>query len=52
MKEFREVIVFVFYLIEKVWLEVEFVGMLKEGDCVEIRCLVDGNFLLYFSISK
>lgn len=26
--------------------------MLKEGDCVEIRCLVDGNFLLYFSISK
>lgn len=37
---------------EKVWLEVEPVGMLKEGDRVEIRCLADGNPPPHFSISK
>ncbi|XP_015994862.2 cell surface glycoprotein MUC18 isoform X1 [Rousettus aegyptiacus] len=52
MKESREVTVPVFYPAEKVWLEVEPVGMLKEGDRVEIRCLADGNPPPHFSISK
>ncbi|XP_055129449.1 cell surface glycoprotein MUC18 isoform X2 [Symphalangus syndactylus] len=52
MKESREVTVPVFYPTEKVWLEVEPVGMLKEGDRVEIRCLADGNPPPHFSISK
>ncbi|XP_037003244.2 LOW QUALITY PROTEIN: cell surface glycoprotein MUC18 [Artibeus jamaicensis] len=52
MKESGEVTVPVFYPAEKVWLEVEPVGMLKEGDHVEIRCLADGNPLPHFSISK
>lgn len=37
---------------EKVWLEVEPVGTLKEGDRVEIRCLADGHPPPHFSISK
>ncbi|EPY88027.1 cell surface glycoprotein MUC18 [Camelus ferus] len=37
---------------ERVWLEVEPEGMLKEGDRVEIRCLADGNPPPHFSISK
>ncbi|XP_036923435.1 cell surface glycoprotein MUC18 isoform X7 [Sturnira hondurensis] len=52
MKESGEVSVPVFYPAEKVWLEVEPVGMLKEGDHVEIRCLADGNPSPHFSISK
>ncbi|XP_016063129.1 PREDICTED: cell surface glycoprotein MUC18 [Miniopterus natalensis] len=52
MKESREVTVPVFYPAEKVWLEVEPVGALKEGDRVEIRCLADGNPPPHFSISK
>ncbi|XP_058401006.1 cell surface glycoprotein MUC18 isoform X1 [Diceros bicornis minor] len=52
MKESREVTVPVFYPAEKVWLEVEPMGMLKEGDRVEIRCLADGNPPPHFSISK
>ncbi|XP_014444760.1 cell surface glycoprotein MUC18 isoform X1 [Tupaia chinensis] len=52
MKESREVTVHVFYPAEKVWLEVEPVGTLKEGDHVEIRCLADGNPPPHFSISK
>ncbi|XP_004456320.1 cell surface glycoprotein MUC18 [Dasypus novemcinctus] len=52
MKESREVTVPVFYPAEKVWLEVAPVGMLKEGDRVEIRCLADGNPPPHFSISK
>ncbi|XP_066227835.1 cell surface glycoprotein MUC18 isoform X1 [Saccopteryx leptura] len=52
MKESKEVTVPVFYPAEKVWLEVEPVGMLKEGDRVEIRCLADGNPPPHFSISK
>ncbi|XP_021573350.1 cell surface glycoprotein MUC18 [Carlito syrichta] len=52
MKESREVTVPVFYPAEKVWLEVEPVGMLKEGDRVEVRCLADGNPPPHFSISK
>ncbi|XP_036775924.2 cell surface glycoprotein MUC18 isoform X2 [Manis pentadactyla] len=52
MKESREVTVPVFYPAEKVWLEVEPVGPLKEGDRVEIRCLADGNPPPHFSISK
>ncbi|KAM8817578.1 cell surface glycoprotein MUC18 isoform 2-T2 [Rhynchonycteris naso] len=52
MKESKEVTVPVFYPAEKVWLEVEPVGILKEGDRVEIRCLADGNPPPHFSISK
>ncbi|XP_040339231.1 cell surface glycoprotein MUC18 isoform X1 [Herpailurus yagouaroundi] len=52
MKESREVVVQVFYPAEKVWLEVEPVGVLKEGDRVEIRCLADGNPPPHFTISK
>ncbi|XP_058543008.1 cell surface glycoprotein MUC18 isoform X2 [Neofelis nebulosa] len=52
MKESREVAVPVFYPAEKVWLEVEPVGVLKEGDRVEIRCLADGNPPPHFTISK
>ncbi|KAI6052202.1 cell surface glycoprotein MUC18 isoform X1 [Marmota monax] len=52
MKESREVTVPVFYPAEKVWLEVEPAGMLKEGDRVEIRCLADGNPTPPFSIHK
>ncbi|XP_047549750.1 cell surface glycoprotein MUC18 isoform X1 [Lutra lutra] len=52
MKESREVSVQVFYPAEKVWLEVEPVGALKEGDHVEIRCLADGNPPPHFTISK
>ncbi|KAF3823659.1 hypothetical protein GH733_007127 [Mirounga leonina] len=52
MKESREVNVQVFYPAEKVWLEVEPVGALKEGDRVEIRCLADGNPPPHFTISK
>uniref|UniRef100_A0A8C0D4K8 Cell surface glycoprotein MUC18 n=1 Tax=Balaenoptera musculus TaxID=9771 RepID=A0A8C0D4K8_BALMU len=52
MKESREVTVPVFYPAERVWLEVEPEGMLKEGDRVEIRCLADGNPPPHFSISK
>uniref|UniRef100_H0W3A3 Cell surface glycoprotein MUC18 n=2 Tax=Cavia porcellus TaxID=10141 RepID=H0W3A3_CAVPO len=52
MKESREVTVPVFYPAERVWLEVEPVGMLKEGDHVEIRCLTDGNPAPHFTISK
>ncbi|XP_054448540.1 cell surface glycoprotein MUC18 isoform X1 [Pteronotus mesoamericanus] len=52
MKESGEVSVPVFYPAEKVWLEVEPMGMLKEGDRVEIRCLADGNPQPHFSISK
>ncbi|KAM5316065.1 cell surface glycoprotein MUC18 isoform 4-T4 [Glossophaga mutica] len=52
MKESGEVSVPVFYPAEKVWLEVEPMGMLKEGDRVEIRCLADGNPPPHFSISK
>ncbi|XP_037361336.1 cell surface glycoprotein MUC18 isoform X1 [Talpa occidentalis] len=52
MKESKEVTVPVFYPTEKVWLEVEPVGMLKEGDRVEIRCMADGNPQPHFSISK
>lgn len=37
---------------ERVWLEVEPEGMLKEGDRVEIRCLADGNPPPHFSIGK
>lgn len=37
---------------ERVWLEVEPEGMLKEGDRVEIRCLADGNPQPPFSIIK
>lgn len=37
---------------EKVWLEVEPSGPLKEGDRVEIRCLADGNPPPHFTISK
>ncbi|KAF4008958.1 hypothetical protein G4228_000139 [Cervus hanglu yarkandensis] len=37
---------------ERVWLEVEPEGMLKEGDRVEIRCLADGNPQPHFSIIK
>ncbi|XP_023576928.1 cell surface glycoprotein MUC18 isoform X2 [Octodon degus] len=52
MKESREVTVPVFYPAERLWLEVEPVGMLKEGDRVEIRCLTDGNPAPHFTISK
>uniref|UniRef100_A0A8D1S7X7 Cell surface glycoprotein MUC18 n=1 Tax=Sus scrofa TaxID=9823 RepID=A0A8D1S7X7_PIG len=52
MKESPEVMVPVFYPAERVWLEVEPEGMLKEGDRVEIRCLADGNPPPHFSISK
>ncbi|XP_030695028.2 cell surface glycoprotein MUC18 isoform X2 [Globicephala melas] len=52
MKESREVTVPVFYPAERVWLEVEPEGMLKEGDRVEIRCLADGNPPPHFSIGK
>lgn len=37
---------------EKVWLEVEPSGPLKEGDRVEIWCLADGNPPPHFTISK
>ncbi|KFO31048.1 Cell surface glycoprotein MUC18 [Fukomys damarensis] len=52
MKESREVTVPVFYPAERLWLEVEPVGMLKEGDRVEIRCLSDGNPAPHFTINK
>ncbi|EFB23404.1 hypothetical protein PANDA_001958, partial [Ailuropoda melanoleuca] len=52
MKESQEVNVQVFYPAEKVWLEVEPSGPLKEGDRVEIRCLADGNPPPHFTISK
>ncbi|KAG8522217.1 Cell surface glycoprotein MUC18 [Galemys pyrenaicus] len=52
MKESKEVTVPVFYPMEKVWLEVEPEGMLKEGDRVVIRCMADGNPQPHFSISK
>ncbi|KAB0349780.1 hypothetical protein FD754_014637, partial [Muntiacus muntjak] len=52
MKESKEVTVPVFYPAERVWLEVEPEGMLKEGDRVEIRCLADGNPQPHFSIIK
>lgn len=37
---------------EKVWVEVEPVGLLKEGDYVKIRCLTDGNPQPDFTINK
>lgn len=37
---------------EKVWVEVEPVGLLKEGDHVTIRCLTDGNPQPHFTINK
>lgn len=37
---------------EKVWVEVEPVGPLKEGDHVKIRCLTDGNPQPHFTINK
>ncbi|KAM5245712.1 cell surface glycoprotein MUC18 [Ctenodactylus gundi] len=52
MKESKEVTVPVFYPAEKLWLEMEPVGMVKEGDRVEIRCLADGNPPPAFTISK
>ncbi|XP_045653928.1 cell surface glycoprotein MUC18 isoform X1 [Ursus americanus] len=52
MKESQEVNVQVFYPAEKVWLEVEPSGPLKEGDRVEIWCLADGNPPPHFTISK
>nr|CAI9691793.1 unnamed protein product [Rangifer tarandus platyrhynchus] len=52
MKESKEVTVPVFYPAERVWLEVEPEGVLKEGDRVEIRCLADGNPQPHFSIIK
>ncbi|XP_006895685.1 PREDICTED: cell surface glycoprotein MUC18 [Elephantulus edwardii] len=52
MKESKDVTVPVFYPAEKVWVEVTPMGMLKEGDRVEIRCLADGNPPPHFSISK
>ncbi|XP_055963572.1 cell surface glycoprotein MUC18 isoform X2 [Sorex fumeus] len=51
MKESKEVTVPIFYPAEKVWLEVEPEGLLKEGDRVQIRCLADGNPQPHFSIS-
>ncbi|XP_028639580.1 cell surface glycoprotein MUC18 isoform X2 [Grammomys surdaster] len=52
MKESKEVTVPVFYPAEKVWVEVEPVGLLKEGDYVKIRCLTDGNPQPDFTINK
>uniref|UniRef100_A0A8C6RVE4 Cell surface glycoprotein MUC18 n=1 Tax=Nannospalax galili TaxID=1026970 RepID=A0A8C6RVE4_NANGA len=52
MKESKEVTVPVFYPAEKVWLEIEPVGLLKEGDHVEIKCLTDGNPQPDFTIWK
>ncbi|OBS58515.1 hypothetical protein A6R68_10380 [Neotoma lepida] len=52
MKESKEVTVPVFYPAEKVWVEVEPVGLLKEGDHVKIRCLTDGNPQPDFTINK
>lgn len=52
MKESREVTVPVFYPAEKVWVEVEPVGPLKEGDHVKIRCQTDGNPQPHFTINK
>ncbi|XP_052044543.1 cell surface glycoprotein MUC18 isoform X1 [Apodemus sylvaticus] len=52
MKESKEVTVPVFYPAEKVWVEVEPVGLLKEGDHVKIRCLTDGNPQPHFTIHK
>ncbi|XP_077633917.1 cell surface glycoprotein MUC18, partial [Crocuta crocuta] len=52
MKESKEVVVPVFYPAEKVWLEVEPAGALKEGDRVEVRCLADGNPPPHFTVSK
>ncbi|KAM4827932.1 cell surface glycoprotein MUC18 [Thomomys bottae] len=52
MKESKEVTVPVFYPAERVWMEVEPVGVLKEGDRVEIRCLADGNPQPSFNINK
>ncbi|XP_052613755.1 LOW QUALITY PROTEIN: cell surface glycoprotein MUC18 [Peromyscus californicus insignis] len=52
MKESKEVTVPVFYPAEKVWMEVEPMGLLKEGDHVKIRCLTDGNPQPHFTINK
>ncbi|XP_031201432.1 cell surface glycoprotein MUC18 isoform X1 [Mastomys coucha] len=52
MKESKEVTVPVFYPAEKVWVEIEPVGLLKEGDHVKIRCLTDGNPQPHFTINK
>ncbi|XP_026635229.1 cell surface glycoprotein MUC18 isoform X2 [Microtus ochrogaster] len=52
MKESKEVTVPVFYPAEKVWVEVEPEGLLKEGDHVKIRCLTDGNPQPDFTINK
>ncbi|XP_057624521.1 cell surface glycoprotein MUC18 isoform X1 [Chionomys nivalis] len=52
MKESKEVTVPVFYPAEKVWVEVEPEGLLKEGDHVKIRCLTDGNPQPDFTIKK
>ncbi|XP_036049843.1 cell surface glycoprotein MUC18 isoform X3 [Onychomys torridus] len=52
MKESKEVTVPVFYAAEKVWVEVEPEGLLKEGDHVKIRCLTDGNPQPHFTINK
>ncbi|XP_048199944.1 cell surface glycoprotein MUC18 [Perognathus longimembris pacificus] len=52
MKESKEVTVPVFYPAESVWMEVEPVGELKEGDHVVIRCLADGNPPPHFNINK
>ncbi|XP_076432199.1 cell surface glycoprotein MUC18 isoform X3 [Peromyscus maniculatus bairdii] len=52
MKESKEVTVPVFYPAEKVWVEVEPMGLLKEGDHVKIRCLTDGNPQPHFTINK
>lgn len=52
MKESKEVTVPVLYPAEKVWVEVEPVGLLKEGDHVKIRCLTDGNPQPHFTINK
>lgn len=52
MKESKEVTVPVLYPAEKVWVEVEPVGPLKEGDHVTIRCLTDGNPQPHFTINK
>ncbi|KAL1781579.1 cell surface glycoprotein MUC18 isoform X1 [Sigmodon hispidus] len=52
MKESREVTVPVFYPAEKVWVEIEPMRALKEGDRVKITCLSDGNPQPHFTINK
>ncbi|XP_051012232.1 cell surface glycoprotein MUC18 isoform X2 [Acomys russatus] len=52
MKESKEVTVPVFYPAEKVWVEVEPVGPLKEGDHVKIKCQTDGNPQPPFTVNK